>query len=82
MINIGSFHPPASTNKPSKYSKVSKSAAVAGSKVDNNAPQIGAEHERRRKKDRRQRNVKTLIDMRSGRDRRTETDKPSINIEV
>jgi len=82
MINIGSFHPPASTNKTSKYSKVSKSAAVAGSEVDNNAPKIGVESERRRKKDRRQRNVKTLIDMRSGRDRRSESDKTSIDITV
>jgi len=81
MINIGSFNPPVNT-KTAKYSKVSKSVAVAGSEIDNNSPKVTIEEERRRKRDRRKRNIKPLIDMRSGRDRRYDSDKPSINIEV
>lgn len=81
MMNIGSFHPSVNTRKASKYRQMPQSAAVAGSETNPNPPKITVGEERRRRKDRRTRNVKPLIDMRCGRDRR-DSGKLSINIEA
>ena len=79
MINIGGpFNSLASTQKLKR--KATRDAAVAGTEVTTNAPKVVATQERRRK-DRRKKSIKPLIEMRSGRDRR-KSDKPSVDIQV
>jgi hypothetical protein len=82
MINIGPLNPPVSTPKTLK--KSSRHAAVAGSEINKDAQKVAppVQQKKRRGKDRRQRNMKPLIDLRSGRDRRDNPDAPSIDIEV
>ncbi len=81
MINIGPLHPPVSTPKTKKSSR---DAAVAGTEINKDAQRVNQElpKKKRRGKDRRQRNIKPLIDLRSNRDRRQDPDAPSIDIEV
>lgn len=81
MINIGSLHPPVST--PKIKQKSSKEAAVAGSKITKDAPKmVQPKRERRQRKDRRQKTLKPLVDLRTGGDRREDPATPSIDIEV
>jgi hypothetical protein len=81
MINIGSLNPPVNTPKVQK--KTSRSAAVAGTEINKDAQNVPQSvSKKRRGKDRRQRNMKPLIELRSGRDRRDNPDTPSIDIEV
>ena len=91
-MNIGSLIPPVNTAKlrQTKRSEI----AVAGSEVgkephrqvpvqanEDEQQDHGGQERRERGKDRRQRNIKPLIDMRSGGDRRRDG-KPSINVDV
>jgi hypothetical protein len=82
MINIGPLNPPVS--KPKVLQSPSKDAAVAGSEINKDAHRVDPpiQKKKRRGKDRRQRNMKPLIDLRSGRDRRDNPGVPSIDIEV
>ena len=82
MINIGPFHP--SVNPAKVIKKKDKGVAVAGTEVNKDSQKVVKEDnkKKRRGKDRRQRSVKPLIDLRSGRDRRDNPETPSIDIEI
>ena len=83
MINIGPLHPPVST--PNVGKKTSRDAAVAGTEINKDPQHITQElpnKKKRRGKDRRQRNIKPLIDLRVSRDRRENPDAPSVDIEI
>lgn len=90
-MNISSLIPPVNTAtlKQPKRSEI----AVAGSETDKDAPQSRQEPESREQKekreqskkrgqDRRQRNIKPLLDSRSGGDRRKDKTRPVINLSV
>ncbi|MGH1485916.1 MAG: hypothetical protein ACRBCI_06810 [Cellvibrionaceae bacterium] len=81
MININSLTPPVNTPKVKKMT--SKSAAVAGTEINKDAQRVFVDQQKKRRgKDRRKKNMKPLIDLRSGRDRRDDPNIPSIDIEV
>lgn len=82
MINIGPLIPPVSTPKVNKT--LSRSAAVAGTEINKDTQHIVQEQKqkKRRGKDRRQRNLKPLLDLRSSGDRRANPDMPSVDVEV
>ena len=83
MINIGPIHPPVST--PTINKRESRDAAVAGTEINKDAQRVNQElpkKKKRRGKDRRQRNIKPLIDLRVSADRRENPDVPSIDIEI
>lgn len=83
MINFTPFRPSVSTTKVAKQAKAFKSTAVAGSKVgDENQHVVPSNNERRKKKDRRQRDIKPLIDMRSGDDRRQVNARRRVDVKV
>lgn len=85
-MNISSLFPPVNTAK-LKQTKRSE-VAVAGSEINpeakKDAPKAIYPRDQRKKRgqDRRQRNIKPLIDMRSGRDRRKDSENKSINVSV
>lgn len=84
-MNIPSYFIPIT---PSRVKAPKKSALnVDKSETNENASENdalphAAVQEKRRGADRRKRNVKPLLDTRSGRDRRYDTEKPSIDIEA
>lgn len=82
MINIGPLHPPVSTPKVKKAS--SRDAAVAGTEINKDAQRVAQQprQKKRRGKDRRQRNIKPLIDLRVSGDRREDPDTPSVDIKI
>jgi hypothetical protein len=83
MINIGPLYPLVST--PKTHKNPSHDKVIAGTEINKDAQRVIAERERKRRrgeKDRRQRNLRPLIDLRIGRDRRDSPDVPSIDIEV
>ena len=85
MINFVPLQTPVST--PKVNSKPSPNATTAGVEINKDA-QHGTQQvfqgysKKRRGKDRRQRNLKPLIDMRSNKERRDDPQMPSIDIEV
>ncbi len=82
-MNINSLLPPVNTTK-LNYPKRSD-VAVAGSETNKDAPKAVYERQQRKKhrgKDRRQRNLKPLLDSRSGSDRRKHPIRGSINLSV
>jgi 5-deoxy-D-glucuronate isomerase len=81
-MNISSLIPPVNTAK-LKHPKRSE-VAVAGSKTNEDASRELSEREQRKQRgqDRRRRNVKPLLDMRSGSDRRKDAQRRSINLSV
>ncbi len=92
-MNIGSFLPPVNTAKlkQPKRSEIAVAGSEVGKEPHRQAPVPAQEDEqqdsrgqerRARRKDRRQRNIKPLIDMRSGSDRRKGSAKTSINVDV
>ena len=85
-MNIGSLVPPVNPAKPS-YPKRSE-VAVAGSETNKDAPENLPSYvyekqsrRKRRRQDRRKKNVKPALDMRVSSDRRQRT-RPRISIEV
>ena len=84
MLNISSLLPPVNTTK-LKTTKRSE-IAVAGSETNKDAPHTDAVYQhkqhKRRGGDRRKRNIKPLVDLRSSPDRRKGAAKPSISIKV
>ncbi len=83
MINIGPLHPPITTPKINKTA--SSEAATESTEINKDAQPVVVQPPKQKKqrgKDRRQRNVKPLIDLRSSGDRRVDPDKPSINIKI
>lgn len=81
MINIGPINPPVS--KPKVISPSARNAAAAGTETNKDAQRVEQHQQKRRRgKDRRQKKMKPLIDLRSGKDRRNNPDIPSIDIEV
>lgn len=83
MVNISSLLPPVNTHR-MKSKNHRGDIAVAGSEADKHAPHpvVEQQQEKRKGRDRRQRDVKPLVDMRSGRDRRKDPDKPVIDLKV
>lgn len=84
MLNISSLLPPVN---PTKLKTPKRSEiAVAGSETNKDAPDTGAVYQRKQHKrrggDRRKRNIKPLIDLRSSPDRRKTTSKQSISVTV
>lgn len=81
-MNISSLIPPVNPTK-LKYPKHGE-VAVAGSKINKDAPKMLSKQEQREKrgKDRRKRNVKPLLDSRTSGDRRKDPRRPSINLSV
>ncbi len=84
-MHIRSQFPPVNTTKPTLVKR--SEVAVAGSETNADAEKHefyvqSKADKKRRGKDRRKRNVKPLLDSRSGKDRRYDAEKPSINIEV
>lgn len=93
LMNIGSLIPPVNTTKlkQPKRSEIAVAGSEIGKEPHRQAPVQAKEddqqehqgQERREKgKDRRQRNIKPLVDMRSGSDRRKDKIRPSINVDV
>ena len=84
MINIHSLVPPVNT--PARSVTKRGEIAVTGAEVNKDAPQTQYVYQKKREhrkgRDRRQRDLPPLIDMRSGGDRRNDPDKPSINVKV
>lgn len=82
MINIGPLHPPVSTPKINKTH--SRDAAVAGTEINKDAQRVEQQpkKKKRRGKERRQKNIKPLIDLRVSADRRENADTPSVNIKI
>ena len=81
MTNIGPLYPSVNTSKVVK--KNYRDVAVTGTEVSkDNTSTVKQKVKKQRGKDRRQRNLKPLIDLRLGRDRRQNVSKPSIDIEV
>jgi len=84
-VYIPTQYLPINTNKP----KPAKRGAVTLEKADSNpdsAKQVLNSHvilyEKREGEDRRKRQIKPLLDTRSGRDRRFDKQRPSINIKA
>lgn len=80
-MNISSLLPPVNTTT---LKRAKSGVAVAGSEINKDAPKtvVNKERRQRRGQDRRQKNIKPLVDMRSGRDRRKDQQQASISLKV
>jgi hypothetical protein len=81
-MNIGSLFPPVNTTKLSQVKR--SEVAVAGSEINKDASRTLMEQEKRKRRgqERRKQDSKPLLDSRSGRDRRYDEEKRSINLKV
>ena len=82
MITIGPLQPPV--NVPKVKKTLPQDSPSETTEVNKDAQPVVVERPRKRRsgKDRRQRNMKPLIDLRSHRERRQNSDAPGIDIEV